>query len=410
MKTTTVLYLLSSFLVTTYVSSQTPDHLVGLTRVAPALRHHDHWNCQPLNVCPVPLPAAGIAAATAGGTGWDPVRSGAWVTNGTSLALVGDNCNMLCPPVPIPTLGGNVFATGLDVVESGNRILVLDNTGRIHTLSNTCPPVTISVCNTGLLTGLNQVVTGLASDEGNGYTFIAVTNPATGNNRIAVAALNNPCQVLCILPVLLPCTTAFGSITGLACDWGNRWIYATDGLTTIAIRYAVAPNCPVILNIDCCASPIIVADPFVGLAVRTGRATSHGQPCGNGACPSCPMVHTLANDPNLGNAQFALDLQQAPVNSLAWCLIGVSACSNAGLVVPPLCGPIYTGPLLGTLGPNSTLGFGVCNGSTSFSFPLPAWPGLAGWTMSSQCISLCVTGPNIGTAISNCLSFTLQGN
>jgi hypothetical protein len=156
--------------------------------------------------------------------------------------------------------------------------------------------------------------------------------------------------------------------------------------------------------------PIVAVDPMVGLAVRPGRATSMGNPCANGVCPACPMVHSLGNDPNLGNAFFRLDLDQAPASSLAWCIFGTGPCNAPGVSGPPLCGPIFATPALGSLGPNPTGGLGPCAGSTNFSFPLPPWAGLAGWTISSQCVVLCVSGGSIGTSISNCLSYTLQGN
>jgi len=66
--------------------------------------------------------------------------------------------------------------------------------------------------------------------------------------------------------------------------------------------------------------------------------------------------------------------------------------------------------VLGSPGPNPTIGIGQCSGSTSFAFPLPLNPGLAGWTLSSQCVAFCVTSAIQGTAVSNCLSFVLQGN
>ncbi|MCA8974290.1 MAG: hypothetical protein KDC98_06185 [Planctomycetes bacterium] len=408
----TALTLLIPLLAITCANAQGPDHLVGLTRNTPSLQHRDHWNCALLNSCPVPLPSPGALSVAAGGTGWDPVRSGAWVTDGTMLTHVDDACNVNCPPMPIAGLGGNVFATGLDVVESLNQILIIDSSGRLHTLTNTCPPNTIGVCNTGLVNpGVVWMTSGLASDEGHRLVFIAVTDFNTGANQIAVMRLGNPCQQICMLPVQPPpCAVVFRSITGLACDWGRQVLYATDGRSTIAMRYSVASICPTIVTTNCCTPPVVAVDPLVGLAVRPGKATSHGQPCGNGSCPSCPMAHSLANDPNLGNASFALRLDQAPTGSLAWCLIGAQPCTAPGLLVPPLCGPIFTQPLLGTLGPNPTIGLGGCTGSTTFGFPLPPWPALAGWTLSSQCIALCTTTTGIGTAVSNCLSFTLQGN
>lgn len=402
--------LLSSAVVSTYATAQTPDHLVGLTRNTPALLRYDHPNCQVQNACPVPLPSTGAVPQAAGGTGWDPVRSGAWVTNGSRLMLVDDDCNVLCQPVPIPAIGVNQFATGVDVVESQGRILVIDNLGRLHTFSNACPPVAGSVCATGLGPQNGFSTTGIAADEGRGLVFVSYANFTTGQSRIAVLPLANPCQVICTLPVQAPCTVAFHAITGLACDWGNRILYATDGRNTLAIDYLAGAACVQFTGIDCCTPPVIAIDPLVGLAVRPGRATSTGQGCGNGACQNCPMRHSLANDPALGNAQFRLRLDQAPVGSLSWCIFGTAPCTPPGVSVPGLCGPIFTPqPLLGILGPNVVPGGLPCSGSTTFSFPLPAWPSLAGWTISSQCVNLCTAAAGPGTAVSNCISYTFQG-
>ncbi|MFO1076168.1 MAG: hypothetical protein U1E73_00415 [Planctomycetota bacterium] len=396
------------------LAAQTQDHLVGITRVFTNLRQVDHWNCAPLGSCPVPLPAAVILAPAAGGTAWDPVRPGAWVTTGTVLAKVDDTCNAGCGAMPIPGLAANTFVTGLEVVQSLDELWAIDALGDLHSFTNTCPPNPINVCNTGLVPAPAGVSTsGLAVDEGDGAVFYAYCNFTTGQSRIAVARLQNPCQILCQVPVQAPCTAAFGAITGLACDWGNHVLYATDGTSTLAIRYAfTGALCVQFLNIDCCTPPVAVLDPMIGLAIRPGGATSHGTSCNNGACPNCPMIHSLGNDPVLGNAHFRLVLEGAPVPSLAWCLIGVGPCQVPGLSVPPLCGPVHTLPLLGTLGPNPPVGAvtNPCSGMTSYAFPLPPWPSLVGWTISSQCVSLCATSSAIGTAMSNCLSFTFQGS
>ncbi len=410
MKTTTLMTALALPFLTTGLAAQTPDHLVGFTRAMANLRHVDHWACAPLGQCPVPMPGAMAFPLYAGGTAWDPVTSGAWVTNGLLLAKIGDNCLMQCPPMPIPTLPPNAFATGLEVVESQNQLLILDSLGNLHTYTNTCPPNPMGVCNTGLVPGPVQMFTsGLAVDEGQGLVFFSHCDFATGANFIAVSLLAAPCNVLCRFPVQ-PCAALFGTITGLAVNWARRTLYATDGINTMALQYLWNGQCVNIVNVNCCAMPGPVADPMIGLAVRPGRATAVGAPCANGVCPACPMNHSLGNDPNLGNAFFRLSLDQAPSGSLAWCLIGTGPCALPGTLVPPLCGPIYATPVLGSLGPNPTGGGGGCTGATNFAFPLPLAPGLAGWTLSSQCIALCVAGGAIGTSVSNCLSWTLQGN
>lgn len=399
--------------VASVLPAQTPNHLIGLTRTLPALRRIDHANCAPLGQCAVALPSTAVTPAFAGGTGWDPVDPGAWVSEGRLLAKFADDCTLKCAPILPPTLGANAFITGIEVSERLGQIVFVDSQGFLHFYTNTCPPLPVNVCQTGLgPTALGNVTTGLAIDEDKGLVFVSYPIFPVGPNRIAVLQLANPCQVVCQFNVQpCPTTVGFGAFTGLACDWGRQILYGTDGVGTIAMRYlaTTTTGCVQIVNQDCCALPI-AGDPLVGLAVRPGGATAHGQPCGNGTCPICPNSHTLRNDPSLGNGMFSLVLDQAPANSLSWCLIGNGPCHNLGVIAPPLCGPVWTGPVLGSLGPNGTGGGLIgCTGSTSFAFPLPPDAAFAGWVLSSQCATLCVHGAGIGTALSNCLSFQLQG-
>jgi hypothetical protein len=122
------------------------------------------------------------------------------------------------------------------------------------------------------------------------------------------------------------------------------------------------------------------------------------------------MVHTTRGRPNLGNAQFALRLDQAPFNSLTWCIIGGGPCGPPGVVVPPLCGPIFTGPVLGTIGSVPTPPGVGCGATAIYPLPLPMIPSLCGAILSSQCVAFCFAGGAIGTSLSNCLSWQLQSN
>lgn len=389
--------------------AQTPPHLVGLTRNAPQLRHQSHAPCAILGQCAVPMPGSAGLPPWVGGTAWNPTRSVAVVSNGLLLAMIDDNCTMQCPPMPIPTLGPNAFITGLEFVEGLDQIWMIDSLGMLHRYTNSCPPTPLGVCNTGLgPTAIGNVTTGLAVDEQNGIVFYSYPVWPAGPNRIVVAPLANPCNTVSQF-VLPTCFAAFGAVTGLAVDWGNQILYATDGTATVGMNYLWAlPN--VIPGPITCCPGFAVADPMIGLAVRPGRATSVGQSCANGSCAPCPQVHSLRNDPCLGNASFALGLDQAPAGALALLAIGVGPCLVPGIAAPPLCGPLHTIPLLGTVGPNLTGGAGICDGTTSFNVPLPVAPGLAGQVFSSQCVTICLAGGTLGFGLSNCLSWQLQGN
>lgn len=392
------------------LAAQTPDHLVGLTRNAPTLRHVDHNNCQNLAQCVVPMPGGGALPPWAGGTAWDPVKSGTWVTNGTVIAMVSDGCNVICPPQPIPMLGPNAVVTGLEHVARFDEVWMIDSVGNLMRFADACPLMPLSVCNTGLVpVAVQKVTTGLAVDERNGLVFYAYCDFATGMNEIVVALASNPCVPISQFPVP-PCGPAFGTVRGIACDWGNEILYLTDGFSTEALHYAwVGPNVNV-LTVQCCNLPGAALDPMVGLTIRPGRATSVGVPCANGTCAPCPMVHTLRNDPVAGNLAFGLGLDQAQAGSFAWCLIGAGPCAAPGVTVLPFCGPIYTIPYLGAIGGNPTGGFAICDGSTTFSLPIPSVAALCGQVYSSQCVGLCFGGGAFGFSMSNCLSWQVQGN
>lgn len=408
MKTSTLLPFVLPFLAP-LLGAQTPPHLVGLTRTTQSLRHVSHAPCAVLNQCPVMLPLPILLPPHAGGTAWDPTRPGAWVTNGLALTKVADNCNVLCPPAPIPSLGIGAVVTGMEYVENFNQLWLIDDQGMLHFYANACPPVPLGICNTGLAPSmLGNVTSGLAVDDVNGLVFIAYPVFPAGPNRIVVSLLNAPCTP--VTQFILPgCAFGFGAVTGLACDWGNQVLYATDGLTTLAMPYGVIPPATIVPGPVTCCPSTVVADPMVGLAIRPGGASSVGAPCANGTCLPCPQVLSLRNDPCLGNAQFTIGLDQAPDNALAILGIGSTPCISPGITLPFLCGPLYVWPVLGTLGPNPTGGVGICDGTTNFTIPLPIAPGLAGLVFSSQAVTLCLTGAG-GWGMSNCLSWELQGN
>jgi hypothetical protein len=396
------------------LSAQTPDNLIGLTRNIPIIQQHDHAACAGLPSCPAPgMPPAAPLPPFVGGTAWDPTRSQVWVSNGPLLAAYSMNgCVPTCPPIPCPTSSPNAFCTGLAFAESLNQLWVIDSLGAILQCQNGCPPVVVAQCRTGLLPGANAATTGLAIDEGNGLAFYSYTDFTTGVSIVHVAQIATPCQFFqrqtvsgCLVG------TAFGPVTGLAVDWCRQILYLTNGRQSQAWNYTVLPG-PVLTfaAAGCCTLPT-GSDPIIGLCVRPGGATPTGNPCANGSCPNCPMVHSLRNEPNLGNFAFTLGLDSAPTGQLAWCVIGAGPCMPPGLLFPPLCGPIFTPGPLGTLGPMPTGGLGACNGSANFALPLPVIPTLCGAVLSSQCVVLCVTAAGgIGTALSPCLSWRLQGS
>lgn len=225
---------------------------------------------------------------------------------------------------------------------------------------------------------------------------------------IAWADLAAPCTVLAGMTIL-PCAVPTGLWTGLACDSGKRRLYATDGLRLVTVPCQLAGALPVLQPPACCPPVAPGPDPLIGLAVRPGVATSNGASCNNGSCPACPTTLRLHIDSVLGNDRHGFELGQAAAGSLAWTVLGFGPCAPPGAVVPPLCGPVYTPAVLGTLGPAVVGGGGVCNGTASFPLPLPANAAFAGMVLGAQSIVVCPGPAGFGSAVSNCLSFELQG-
>lgn len=413
MRATSTLRFLTAAVLATAAVAQTPNNLIGLTRTTPLVYQRDHTACTTLPFCnPVGFPPA-PGMPYAGGTAWDPIRNAAVISNGFLIAEVDPNtCAYVCPPSPAPTTSPNAVVTGLEFVESLNQIWMLDSFGALIQMQYACPPVVLSTCNTGLPLTATNATGGLAVDEVNQLVFYSYSDWTTGLSRIFVATMAAPCTTIQIATPT-PCTTTLPlrGITGLAVDACRRILYMTDGFQTIGWAYNVAVGPVVIWGPQtCCNLPMPAADPMIGLAVRSGRETSVGTSCANGVCPPCPLIHSLTNSPNLGNAFFQLQADQAPQNSLVYCGIGLGPCNAFGPVPAPFCGPLLIGPSVMTLGPVITPPGAPCGGFAGFSLALPMNPAFCGIIASSQCAAVCVAGGSLGFAMSNCISWEIQSN
>lgn len=146
-------------------TAQIETQVVGLTRNNSALRLQG-GNCTNLNQgCLTNLPAT--IAAWSGGTAYDAQSGEFWVSEGTVVARVSvRGCVTNCGPWPAPGLTGVV--TGLEVIETENKLLVLDSQGTLTTLSlsGSCSgPQFLGSCGTGLSPVGQRFTTGLAYDE-----------------------------------------------------------------------------------------------------------------------------------------------------------------------------------------------------------------------------------------------------
>lgn len=389
-------------------TAQSPNHLVGLTRVNSDLRHVSEVVCAQLAVCtPVGFPSGIGQPPEAGGTAWDSRHSGAWITDGSFLACVDDTCGYLCTPVPVPALPGNVVLTGLEYVDSVGELWATDSAGNLRRYDATaCPPTPLPGCAIAFTQPFE--VTGLAVDELLGLVFYARYDTLTGTNWLTTALQSAPCAPTQLLP-LPPCAAPLGALRGLAVDAGAHRLYATDGERAVHYDYQLTPAGTLLLTgWQCCPMPGGAIDPMVGLAVRPSRATAVGVACTSGFCMACPMAQSTRGDSVLGNADFGIRLESAPPGSFAWAFVGDSPCLPNGFQLPSLCAPVHLPNILGSLGANLVPAGGGC-ADTVFPLALPSAAGLAGVVMSSQCLVLCPQGPG-GFGMSPCLSFELQAN
>lgn len=389
--------------------SQSHD-LIGLTRTIPLVRQEDPFNCVNTTRCAAPV--SPVIPPFAGGTAYDAANGGVWISDGKQLLRVDGNCNIQCPP-STPPIGTNLVVTGLAVSETTGTLWLTDSGNIISELTTACPPTGIRRCATGIPTSPTASLTGIAVDDKNRLVFTAHADFATGASLVMVSSMATPCQILSRTQVG-PCSTgaAFGPVTGLAVDWCKQILFLTDGVTTQGWQYTWVPATPSVTfaPVLCCTvSP--ANDPYVGLCIRPAPPNPFGQPCANGPCPACPMVHGAVTDPLVGNPSFVVDLQQAPQNALAWLIVGAGPCAP-GPVIPPLCGPVHIGggAAVLALGPNLTGGGAACSGAAKWNLKIPLAPTLCGTTWSSQAVVLCPSRVGFGTSLSNCLTWTLLGS
>ncbi|MFY9343302.1 MAG: hypothetical protein WAT39_12475 [Planctomycetota bacterium] len=399
-------FLLAAALAAATAIAQQP-HLIGIGGSASTLVHLQQNACALLaTASPAGFPPL-IGQPNEGGAAWDPVLSGAWISNGPTIACVDDNGNYLCAPVPSPT---PFPITGLECVEHLNELWATDTRGNLARMTRTCPPTFLSLANTGVPWTANSGLSGLAVDEGNGLVFYTESDFITWSTILHVATLANPTVQFFSFNVanwIMPCSLPFRPAHGVAVDWAARRIYLTDGLQTISTYYWLPPNFLFGFGVNCCT--LFTPDHLIGLAWRPGGATPFGGPCANGTCTPCPMVHGLVNDSNMGNLGFQLRLTNAQSGGVALCHVSWGSCSSPGWNIPGLCGPLWT--TTNTLTTLSALVLGPpgCNGTATFALPLPPIAIFGYPPVSSQCIELC-PGGGLNTAMSNCLDWNLQGN
>jgi hypothetical protein len=385
------------------------QNLIALTRNLRTIHQGSHATCTPLGTCSTSLPLQNVLSYWPGGTAWDGTTNALWCTTGQILerhpvAPCGQNC--LVNPCPKSSLTAEVM--GMDINELANELWILDDAGIVTRCTNVCPPVvqgSFPVPGIGLVG--NTAPTAIAIDEMNGIVFYTTSDFGGGGSWIHCAQLANPGSIFQTAPMQICFATL---ITGMAVHPGLGKLYVTNGRETFDWNYTYSPGPPVpsvtFAGGACCVALAPPGDPFIDLSIRWAPATPLGEPCANGNCPVCPMVHVLRNAPLLGtNLQLGLDL--APPAIPVWCILSFGTCQPTGPSPAPLCGPLRV-PVGGA--PLAALGFVVtsgtaCNASATIILPLPGNPAFLGTPLASQFVGICAPA---GTTMSNCLSWVLQ--
>ncbi len=402
-----ILPALAAFLpVLALLPAQTVPQLIGITAGAPLLRTRDMGLCTE-NACP-----AGIAPMTghpaAGGTGYDPRRGGAWVTNGNDLALLApQRCTTLCGPQAL--LDPSVQMTGLAVDEVRDVLWVSDTRNVIHQYAIACPVQRrLAQCAASVPSG--HTIGGLATADAAALVLYATSDfsgTAPPGNRLVVATQARPCQPLCVLQVDRCGTAVMGPIHGVAFDQCTDTVWLTDGYRTVGFTLDVQ-RCSLVPT-HCCGPSSL--DPYIGLCILPSQPTAFGRACAAGSCVPCSSaVIGTVGDPALGNGGFAFTLDQAPVGALCWLGISLNGpCSPFGVIaLPPFCGRLHVDVLnVAALGAFVTGGGTGCTGSALAPLGVPPNPVFCGLHACAQWVGVC--GPSLGTFVTPALSFAVSG-
>lgn len=400
------------------LAAQSGVEVIGTTDITPLVLTQDQATCR-LQRC-LPNVIGPALTPFAGGTAHDPIARATWITDGARLAKVDsrNQCRVVCPPQPVPNLGGNVVATGLAFNEQTRQLFICrsDNLITVYQVSgygaaggNGCQLTLVSRCIAPVPNG--HVLTGIATDDVRGLVFYAsmpATTPALTPPILFSAPQSAPCQTTCRYQVVDCAGNVLRAITGVGFDPCRSVVYTTDGSQVVGSRIDPV-NC-LINPVSCCASAV-TAERFTGLCVLPEAEQSTGRSCTGGACATCTALqHVLGGDPVVGNAAFSLDVINAPSNSSAYLTLNVGSCTTTGPTFG-FCGPLLAGPSPLIIGPFATGGGGaICGGSASFGLSIPSNVSLCGVGFATQYVGLCLTAVGPGTWVSNCLSWTITGS
>ena len=399
----------------------TPDRarIIGLAAdmpgpaVTPATVQNQILCRPPARVCQ----GIGTPAVWAGGLAYNGSHRSVWQTQGTRMAEHRiDTCDLLCSVPAHLTLGAGSLATGLALSEATATLYQLESRpgeAALHQWSLTnCPPTVFASCRFAL-PSLRHVASAVAVDRRAGYIFYATSvfgMPSTGPaNRILVAQLVDPCTILCSIPVGA-CTAAvvLGPLTGLAFDDCDSLLYATDGTNTVTLQRTALPPCSFV-TVRCCSRGPLGGQQWAGIDIEAVHAIEVGHSCLGGNCPNCGNLALVAHgDPNVGNPDFAISIENGPAGGRGFLAYNVGRCVSQTL--PLFCGPFYPDitflpPVIIGIGPLVGVG---CNGSVRSHIAVPLDYSLCGGALCFQGLVLCPVALQPSVALTNALQIVVD--
>ncbi len=356
------------------------------------------------------------AAPHAGGLAYDGTDKAFWYTQGTRLFQISlDGCERLCAAATERTLGGDTLTTGLAYSEARRTLYELESipgVAAFHALSTVrCPPAPTGSCRFALPTD-RHLAGAIAIDQRNGVVYYAASifDPAAASpqNVILGAQLTSPCDIVCRFPVTSCGRVSLGAIRGMAYDDCDGTLYVTDGSQTTILRRGSLRPCD-FTAVGCCdLGPTRAA--WFGLDIEAIHADGVGRGCSDASCPRCTPTLSAVGDPVVGNAGFALAIEDGPAGGRAFLGFNVGGCVPQRF--PFLCGPFYpnaqnvifepVGTLQGTMGQ-------PCSGRALYRIPVPVDYALCGGALCFQGLIFCPsTGIPPGTALTNALQVVVD--
>jgi hypothetical protein len=272
-----------------------------------------------------------------------------------------------------------------------------------------CPPVPLMACQLALPSNLHTSG-GVAIDEANGQVFYATSIFGAGGpaNFILGASLNNPCNIVCRMPLQGCGSAVLGPVRGLCYDECRQVLHVTDGTQTLSLRRSGPSPCA-FQPIGCCnPSPGVGGYDWVGFDVEPQHARPVGASCLGRNCPACPgMALSTLGDPVLGNPTFQVAVSGAPPAGVLALGISPGGCLVPGF--PIFCGqwhPMLAGTIFLPAVPLG--GAAPCGGTAQVPLPIPTNFALCGAPLCFQGVIACASPVGFGIGLTNALDIVLN--